>query len=128
MRRKHKSIQPLPVDEDGELYLGEVMATVGEGLHDPAEEVEQKEFMADCIVQTVDGVLALPPCQRRAMICSLRERIDDLLALAEAFRAHEVDIETMHSPQEAGEVQKARASLSIARSKLRSSLSFGKDQ
>src|SRR5437016_5208964 len=37
MRRKHKPTQPLPVDEEGELYQGDVIATVGQGWHDPAD-------------------------------------------------------------------------------------------
>lgn len=123
MRRRHPTL-PLPLDEDGELYQGNVIATPGEGMCDPAYEVEQEELVAEDILETVDGVLKLPPAQRRAMICSLKERIDDLLALTEAFEAREVDIEAVHLPEEAAEVQKTRASLSIARGKLRSSLSF----
>ncbi len=39
MMRKHEPTQPLPVDEDGELDQGDVIATVGQGWHDPADEV-----------------------------------------------------------------------------------------
>ena len=123
MIRKHEPTQPLPVDEDGELYQGVVIATPGEGMRDPADEAEQKEFVATCLVETVDDVLALPPCQRRAMICSLKDQIDDILLLIEAFRTRDVNIEMVDWPEEKDEVQKWRVSLSIARKKLRTSLS-----
>lgn len=122
MRRKHKPTQPLPVDEEGELYQGNVIATVGEGWHDPADEVEREEFVTNSLTQTVDEVLALPSCQQRAVICSLKDRIDDVLLLVETFRAHKVNIELVNWPGERDERQKSRASLAVARKKLRTSL------
>jgi DNA-directed RNA polymerase specialized sigma24 family protein len=122
LRRKHKPTQPLPVDEDGELDQGDVIATVGEGWHDPADEVEREEFVVNSLMQTVDEVLALPPCQQRAVICSLKDRIDNVLLLIETFREHQVDIEQVNWPEEREERQKCRASLTVARKKLRTSL------
>jgi len=122
MRRKHKSTQPLPVDEEGELYQGNVIATAGEGWHDPADEVEQEEYITISLTQTVDEVLALPPCQQRAVICSLKDRIDNVLLLIETFRERQVDIEPVNWPEERDERQKCRASLTVARKKLRTSL------
>jgi hypothetical protein len=120
--RRHKFTLPLPVDEDGELYQGDVIITQGEGMRDPAYEVEQKEFVAGCLADTADEVIRLPSCQQRAMICSLKDRVDDLLLLIETYQAHGIDIETVHWPEEKDERQKYRASLTVARKKLRASL------
>jgi hypothetical protein len=94
------STLPLPVDDDGELYRGNVIITQGEGMRDPAYEVEQEEYLTNSLTQTVDEVLALPSCQQRAVICSLKDRIDNVLLLIETFREHQVDIEQVSWPEE----------------------------
>jgi len=122
MIRKYEPAQSLPLDEDGELYQGDLIAAAREDLRDPAHEVEEKEFTTDLLGKTVDGVLDLPSSQQRAMICSLKDQIDDLLLLVEAFKVRDVDIEAVNWPEGKSEVQKLRVSLSIARKKLRTSL------
>jgi RNA polymerase sigma factor (sigma-70 family) len=128
MIRRYKATLPLPVDEDDELDQNKMIVAQGEGLRDPACEIEEREAATEYMAETVEQVLTLPPRQKQVMICALRERIDDLLALIRAFEARTVDIGEVRSPEGMGEVLKARASLSIARRKLRSSLSFGKGQ
>jgi hypothetical protein len=91
-------------------------------MRDPAYEVEQEEYLTNSLTQTVDEVLALPPCQQRAVICSLKDRIDNVLLLIETFGEHQVDIEQVSWPEERDERQKCRASLAVARKKLRTSL------
>jgi DNA-directed RNA polymerase specialized sigma24 family protein len=81
MVRQHKPALPLPKDEDGELYQGNVMVAVGEGMQD---------------------------------------QLEDILPLVEAFMDHGMDIEAINWPMEKDEMQRLRASLSIARKKLRS--------
>jgi len=39
-----------------------------------------------CLKEMIQAVLALPPRQQYAMICSLKERVDDLRQLIEALR------------------------------------------
>jgi DNA-directed RNA polymerase specialized sigma24 family protein len=119
MVREHQSVLPLPTDEEGELYQGNLLVTPSEGMRDPVEELEQEETIAEYITKTIDEVLKLPPRQQLSMIGSLREELDDLLLLVNAFKERGVDIEMVNCPEEKEEVQRNRVSLSVARKKLR---------
>lgn len=120
MVRQYKLTFPLPLDEDGELYQGNVMVTPSEGLQDPGYGVEQEEMIGDYMTEAVEAVLKLPPRQQHAMICSLKDRIDDVLPLIDALRNHSINIEELNWPEEKDELRRLRASLSIARKKLQS--------
>src|SRR5438045_1273113 len=72
--RQHKPILSLHTDEDGELYQGNLLLTLGEGMQDPLDELEREEMIADYITEAVENVLKLPPCQQFAMICSLKDQ------------------------------------------------------
>lgn len=82
---------------------------------DPADEVEQQAEASICLEKAVQAIVALPPRQRLAMICALRERVDDLAQLTAAFRAYEVDIEPIQWPTNKAEKQLLQASLAPAR-------------
>ena len=120
MIRSSKSELPLPLDEEGELYQGHVLVAFSEGMQDPLYELEQKEIAAEYITQVVDVLHALPPCQRKIMICSLKEQLDDVPTLTQAFKKFEVNIEAERWPSKKKEMRNLKASLSIARKKLRS--------
>jgi DNA-directed RNA polymerase specialized sigma24 family protein len=122
MIRRGKSELPLPLDEEGELYQGGVLVVPSEGMRDPLYELEQKEMAAEYITQAVDILRSLPHRQQQAMVCSLKDQLDDVLALTKAFRKFEMNIEAVRWPSERKEVQNLKASLSIARKKLRSVL------
>ncbi len=107
----------LPIDENGELYHGHVL--FAKGAPDPASEVEQEELIADCMAKVVDDVLTLPSRQQQAMICSLKELLEDILPLIRAFKRRGVNIEAVRRPEQKDEAQRLMASLSIARRKLR---------
>src|SRR5205085_6783159 len=110
-RRQSKLTSPLPMDQDGELYQGRVLLVPSDGMQDPAFEFERKELIAE----VVNDVLTLPPIQRYAMICTLKDEIGDTFPLAETFRKHGIDIETINWPRERMELQKLQSSLSVAR-------------
>jgi hypothetical protein len=63
----------------------------------------------------VEAVLTLPAMQRRAVICSLQERVDDLTLLQAAFLRYHVDISTTVWPDDIYTKQKLQASRSVAR-------------
>jgi DNA-directed RNA polymerase specialized sigma24 family protein len=118
LTRKYKSVQPLLLNEDGEPFQENLIAKESERLQDPQEVLERNEMIADYMAWIVNEVLALPPCQQRAMICSLKDRLDDTLPLRNAFRSFGVDIESVNWPEEKSEIHKIKASLSAARRKL----------
>jgi DNA-directed RNA polymerase specialized sigma24 family protein len=119
MVRQYQAALPLPLDEDGELYQGNIIATPGEGMQDPAYEIEQEEAIDDYMTEAVEAVVKLPPRQQQAMICSLIDKIDDVLPLIDTLRNHAINIEEVNWPEESDELQRLQASLSIARKKLR---------
>jgi RNA polymerase sigma factor (sigma-70 family) len=118
--RRRRSMLPLPLDEDGELYQGNLIFTPSEGMQDPGDEVEQAEELDDSIQDIFEAIVQLPPRQQRAMICSLKDQIDDVLPVIDALRDQLIDVEAVNWPEEKNELQSLRASLSIARKKLRS--------
>jgi RNA polymerase sigma factor (sigma-70 family) len=118
--RRHQTAQsthPLPVDEDSGGFQGNV---IGEGLQSPELEIEHEEAFEDFMTETVEAVRKLPPRQQYAMICSLKDKLDDVLPFIDALRNHSIDVEAVNWPEEKRELQSLRASLSIARKKLQS--------
>ena len=120
MIRGYKSDLPLPLDEDGEIYQGNVLVTCSEGMQDPLYELEQQECVSEYITQVVDLLSSFPLCQRRAMVCSLKNQLDDILTITQVFKNFEINIEAVRWPSKKKEEQNLRASLSVTRKKLRS--------
>ena len=104
--RQHKPFHPLMVSEDGEVYGGEVLVSLSQGMGDPQREVEQDALLSERLNQVVEAILTLPAVQRRAIICSLRERMDDPSFLIEAFMRHYIDITTIVLPANTVERQR----------------------
>lgn len=120
--RRRQATTPLPLDEEGELYQGQIIAPSTKDMQDPADALEQAESVSHLITMTVRAVMTLPPQQQRAMLCTLKDRVDDLILLTETLRQYRIDIETVRWPQEKTERHLLKSSLSIARRKL-----LGKD-
>lgn len=120
MLRRQKPLISLPGDE--ECIQGELGIWQDQHAPDPAEEAEQREAANTRLKEVIRAVLALPPRQRRAMLCALRERVDDLAQLSEAFKAHKVDIEAMRWPTNQAEKQLLKASLIPAKKTIEKGL------
>lgn len=120
MVRRYRSTLSLPLDEDGELNQGNVIFAPGQAMQDPGYEVEQAEELDDSMQGISEAIIQLPPRQQYAMICSLKEQIDDVLPIMDTLREQLTDIDAINWPVEKNEMQSLRASLSIARKKLQS--------
>ncbi len=118
MVRGRKPTYPLPVTDEGELYQGNVLMTFSEGMQDPSYEIEQKEAVAGHLIQTVNAVVNFPPVQQRAMICYLKDRLENIAQVVDAFRAHEITIEQEQWPEQKENLHSYRTSVIIARNKL----------
>jgi DNA-directed RNA polymerase specialized sigma24 family protein len=116
--RQRKPLHPLIVNEEGEVCGGKVLAFRSHGLDDPQVEVEQQEAFAELLEQVVEAILTLPAMQKKAMICALREQMDDPSLLIHAFRQRHVDITTIVWPTDSTERRKLQASCSPARRTL----------
>ncbi len=122
MIRRHKPTLPLPIDEDGELRQGRVVAThmvYSEGMQDPLYEFEQEETFNDCVVRATKAVCELPTRQRYALLCSLKDKVAECLQLVAALKDRGHDIEKVSWPENKNDQQSLRVSLSISRKKLR---------
>lgn len=119
MIRRSKFELSLPLDEEGELYQGKVLAAPGEGMQDPLYELVQQEKVSESITQVVKAMRSLPPRQQQAMICSLEDKLDDVSTLTQAFKKFGINTEAARWPSKKFEVQSYRASLTIARKKLK---------
>lgn len=96
----------------------EVEASSDLNIPNPVDEVEQQVEACIRLDETIRNVLNLPPRQQFAMICSLRDRVDDPVQLINAFKAHRIDIEAIQWPAERAEKQLLQASLAPARRTL----------
>jgi DNA-directed RNA polymerase specialized sigma24 family protein len=119
MVRQYRSTFPLLLNEDGELYRGNMIAMPDEGMQDPAYQVEQEEALEDSVQAIFEIIMKLPPRQQYAMICSLKAQLDDVLPIIDALRDQVLDIEAINWPKGGNELQSLRVSLSVARKKLR---------
>jgi DNA-directed RNA polymerase specialized sigma24 family protein len=117
--RRHRSPLPLPLDDDEEYSWEDVLGVPPKDTHDPAQEIEQEEALDALTKEVAAALLHLPPRQFQAMLCALKDRIDDVLPLIDALKKNGVNIDEIHWPQAKNEVKNWRISLSIARRKLR---------
>ncbi len=120
MIRSLKSDLPLPFDDDGELLQGKALFIQSEEMGNPEHVYEQKVGVTALLEETAYRVSKLSPKQQRAMICSLKERVDDLLQLTEALKRHGIDAEGFQWPETKEEIKGLKANVSPAREKLRS--------
>jgi RNA polymerase sigma factor (sigma-70 family) len=117
-RRQKWPVQPLPEDEEGEIYSGKLLVSPGEGMADPAEVVEQQEAVRGRMEEVVGVVLQLPARQRHAMICTLQDRVDDPWLLMDALQQNKCEMQQWQWPQMRKEKVLLQASLSYARRTL----------
>lgn len=113
-RRHHIELEPLPVAENGEMIAGDILMTPGEGMADPAEEFEQNSAMIDLTEEVAYAVSKLPPRQQRAMAYSLLRKVDNFIQIANAFKAHQIEVE-VYPPEDKAERHLLQASLPPAR-------------
>jgi RNA polymerase sigma factor (sigma-70 family) len=113
-RRQKKFSLPLILDEYGEIE-GCVLTPQSEYIADPASVIEQR-IEADALVNTVvEAITYLPERQQYAMVCFLRERVDDLNQLDSTFEAYKLNVDVMRWPSKAAEKQLLKASIPPAR-------------
>ncbi len=122
--RMHKKMQPLLVEKEDELSQGRVLMSTSHEMDDPSSTFDQQETVTECATVVAHAVQTLPPRQRRAMICALKENIDDFAPFLDASIARKMDFESTNWPKEEEEVQILKASLSIARKKLQAQLNL----
>ena len=123
--RRYRRTTSLTFNEDGEIYIGTghtLLTGSYQEAVDPAREFERQEEIIDSAEQAAKKVLALPPRQRQAMLCALKDRVIDISPLVDTFIKNGLDIEAADWSDRKDEIQRLRASLSVARQRLRAGM------
>lgn len=119
MKRRKKPYLSLSTDEG---LIHDEVEIAARHMADPAETMAQEIDASTCLKEMTQAVLALPPRQQYAIICSLKERVDDLRQLIEAFKEQKMDIQAIQWPAGKAEKRLLHASLVPAKKTLAKSL------
>ena len=121
MVRKFKPhlYQALPVDEDGEIQEDNLVVIPDAELGDPEAILEEKEAVEELMGELVDVVSELRPRQMHSTICTLKDRVDDLIQLVDALQEKGIESE-LQWPLGTTERQRLQASYSPAKRKVAS--------
>ena len=113
--------QALPVDDDGEIQEGNMVVIPRAELRDPEAILEEKETLEELMGELVNVVSELHPRQRYSAICTLKDRVDDLLQFVDALQEKGIESD-LQWPLETIERQRLQASYSPAKRKVASSI------
>jgi len=116
--RRRKAPLPLQIDEDGELYMGNVLVNGSSDIADPAAIIEKEEELENLMELTAQVVPALPPRMELAMINHLKDQVDNLILLTEMFEKYKVNISSKQWPADPADNKRLKASLSPARQRI----------
>jgi DNA-directed RNA polymerase specialized sigma24 family protein len=122
MVRAHKYLQPLFVDDDGELSYGQALITADKAMQDPSDVVEQEEQLEECLQRAIIAVKALPPRQRQAMLCTLNDYIEDVPLILDYMQNNSLSVSAAQWPQDERDLRSLKALLSVSRKKVRRAL------
>jgi RNA polymerase sigma factor (sigma-70 family) len=119
MARKYKPnlYQALPTDEDGEVQEGNLIVTPSAELGDPETILEEKEAVGELMEELMEAIADFHPRQMHATVCTLRDRVDDLIQLVDALQENSID-SNLQWPQEKPEKQRLQASYAPAKRKI----------
>lgn len=119
--RQLKPVTSLPIDEEGELYQCESLF-LSAMTEDPLSEIEQQEAEQYYRQEAAHAISDLPTRQRQAILCSLKDKVDDLLVWVNTCKDYNMDMDVIEWPEEGQALQSMRSSMSAARKKLRPTL------
>lgn len=115
---RERQFYALSYDEYGEVSQGKVLVNLGVDWDNPEDTVVQEEVMADRLKVIVEAIARLPTRSRLAMICSILERVDDVVQLKRIFESYHVPIEMEAWPDDPMAMQRLKALLYNARRKI----------
>ena len=109
--------QAFPTDENGEISEDSLSDVSGMGLNNPETLLEEEEAVEERMQEIVTAIATFHPRQRRATICTLRDRVDDLLQFVDALSTSGIDSEAQW-PAPQPDRQRLQASYAPARRKI----------
>jgi DNA-directed RNA polymerase specialized sigma24 family protein len=118
--RQRRPESSLPLNTEGELVCHNYnLLKKCASTQDPAETIEQQEVAQELLNWAACQTTHLPCQQRHAMICELKDQVDDLSLLKHVFQANQIAIEKFDWPQSSEATHNLKASISPARKKFR---------
>lgn len=114
--RQRRLSGPLYVDEDGELRQESIFPVVSEESNNPESILVQQERVTERLEKFIGIVQQLlPERQQQAILCSMKDNVDDIGAFEDTLVKHQIDLEGVQWPKEKKEKRTWQASASIAR-------------
>ena len=104
LSRKRKPLLPLQFDDDGELYMGDMIVMESEEMAAPEDAYIDDEGVTELMEFAAPAISNLPARQRLAMICKIKDEIGE--------------IEDYQWPEGEAEKNLLKASLQAARQNL----------
>jgi len=125
MLRKYKPhlYQSLPTDEEDEILEGHLMIMADVEQDNPEVIVEQEEALEELMAKVLSVVCELHPRQQHAAVCTLKDRIDNLLPFVEALQEKDIDFD-LEWPTEKTERQRLQASYAPVKRKFAQAMSI----
>ncbi|HET8842041.1 MAG TPA: hypothetical protein VFN35_11275 [Ktedonobacteraceae bacterium] len=117
--RQRRPESPLALDTEGEPFHAYNPLKPCESLLDPADIVSQRETAQELLYWTANHMARLPHIQRHAMICELKEKVDDLSELMRVFQRNHLAADTACWPEFKKAKHNLKASVSPARKTLK---------
>ncbi len=90
MMRRQRPVLPLPIDD--EWISDDMRDFIDQQAPDPADEMEQRLEAVISLRKMAQAVMSLPPRQRQAVMCLLRDKVDDVTQLFDVFKLYSVDM------------------------------------
>jgi DNA-directed RNA polymerase specialized sigma24 family protein len=116
--RRRASPLPLRTDEDGELYMGDVVTVGSEEADNPEDEYIEGENFRELLETVLPFISEMSPQQRRVLFCRIYEALGERLNDIESFRRCAIGCEVYTWPEDEQEKRLLQASLSAARKNL----------
>jgi RNA polymerase sigma factor (sigma-70 family) len=124
MIRRWKPTLPLQINDDGELYMGDVAYAVNEELANPEVAFIDEESFEELLERTATAIAILPPRQQKVLICRVRDTFGNHRSVIKAFARHSINIEMCCWPENESESKLLKASHSVARKKMKQILNL----
>jgi DNA-directed RNA polymerase specialized sigma24 family protein len=118
LSRKRKAPLPLQTDDDGELFMGDMVIVGSEEADNPEDEYIEKEGLLEILEVFLPCISEMSPRQRRVIFCRIYEALGERLDDIEAFRRYAIDRDIYVWPLDEHDKQLLQASLSAARKNL----------
>ena len=117
VRQKSRFVQMLTDEMEG-LVQNPVRIAQDEMLRDPAAVLERRLDVEERLEAFAKAVQLLPSRQMQAILCSMIEKVDDIISFKKVIEDHHIDIEVFVWPDNEADKKLLKASIQPARKNI----------